>query len=147
MSAINRRKAYRGHLTRRIEGLRNIISEKDCDVETIRVQIERLKQTNETVNTLNDEILEEMEAEEELAHEIDEIEAYRDDVETALTLAGRVLKQIESNGHQELEKRGEYNTSNIHLPKISLPMFSGDLLSWQNFHDSFTAAVIIIMLN
>ena len=55
-------------------------------------------------------------------------------------LAGRTLRNesVSTTGSENGDGRTSNNTK---LPKLNLPTFNGDVLQWQSFFDSFTAAI------
>ena len=93
-----------------------------------------LEQSNERVMNL----LLEGSNDEEFAAEVNSVQHYRDSVTRAEVIARRALK---ADPVLSASDCSVITTDNTKLPKLNLPTFSGDVLQWQSFFDSFTAAI------
>ena len=82
--------------------------------------------------------------EEDLVREVEEAEAFREEKQV---LRAKALKFIAPKKSENTDSTiGDENsdiTKSVHanLPKLSLPTFSGDLIAWQGFFDSFKAII------
>ncbi|VDI60377.1 Hypothetical predicted protein [Mytilus galloprovincialis] len=127
--------------------------------------IRGLIKKQETIDQLNEKIVEEL-SEEEVSEEIEEADRYTYDIEMAVTKLSKIIKEseitdkqssksllnpnahefINYTNHQESQPQPSFmhaNTSAMYhkLPKLNLPTFGGNMLEWQPFWDSFSAAV------
>jgi len=136
------------------------------ELSSIRGMIQKKEKT---IEELNDKILEEM-TEGEIQEEIEEAHGYTYDIQMVLTKLTKIIQDTETakstinvsksplNPHATeftftddtasqpkhiLTSASAFsNTSMYHkLPKLNLPTFGGNVLDWQPFWDSFSAAV------
>ncbi|XP_071161120.1 uncharacterized protein [Mytilus edulis] len=169
-----RRAGHRGVLTKLLKKVEpsseELLQEYDVsELSTIRGLIAKKQ---ETIDQLNEKIVEEL-SEEEVSEEIEEADRYTYDIEMAVTKLSKIIKEseitdkqssksllnpnahefINYTNHQESQPQPSFmhantsasvfsNSSMYHkLPKLNLPTFGGNMLEWQPFWDSFSAAV------
>ena len=124
-----------------------------------------LNEKQEIIKALNAEIMELLEGEEELAEEIDQADAYQEELLTALMKADRFLKPPTTTGityhtdatpvalgtsspvkHMGTSRPvdsppSETRSNRIKLPKLQLHPFGGELTKWTAFWESFESAI------
>ena len=113
---------------------------KTSDVESISMLIERIM---ETMRKKIDDLQNELETgidEEFLAEAIEEYCEWKDEVQSAVFKAKRLFHVETKVLSAKDEDKGKGNFT-VRLPKLNLPVFSGDYLEWQLFYDSFTISV------
>ena len=149
------RKAYRSHLTRLLRKVDAILDLEtrptETQIATLTSSIERLTERGTLLRELDTQIAATIETENELEAEIIEAEATQ---EAILDKISQIRRRIDSHASpvtrplnvsatefmpSEPVPRREQPVSR--LPKLNLPSFAGDPLTWQGFWDSFEAAV------
>ena len=124
-----------------------------------------MNQKKTTISQLNSQIIDAIETSEGLEAEILEVEGIRDELTDKITRLTQFLEQRSQVSTRPLDAHatefvpipsvsGVIPTSTSEaplsstrrepvsrLPKLNLPIFSGDPLTWQGFRDSFDAAV------
>ena len=98
----------------------------------------------ETITTHDAEILALIEAEDELAKEIEEADGFKASVYMALAMINEKLA-VESTSARAsspaVTPRVSSSASQAKLPKLTLRPFNGDVTQWLTFWDSFKSAV------
>ena len=95
--------------------------------------------TIETENELEAEIIESEATQEPILDKISQIKRRIDSLHTSPTTHPLSVSTAEFSVPSEPMHRREQPASR--LPKLNLPSFAGNLLTWQGFWDSFEAAV------
>ncbi|XP_060588880.1 uncharacterized protein LOC132744245 [Ruditapes philippinarum] len=113
----------------------------------------------ETINSLNEKIIELTEVtdiEEEIISseeygltleiKVRELQAYSKATNPQIQMEDRSGSSIENvnNGNSSLQNVSTFHSNTSlyqRLPKLSLPVFSGDILEWQSFWDAFDSSV------
>ncbi|VDI18657.1 Hypothetical predicted protein [Mytilus galloprovincialis] len=162
-----RRAGHRGVLTKLLKKVEPSSEEllQEFDVSELSTIRGLIVKKQETIDQLNEKIVEEL-SEEEVSEEIEEADRYTYDIEMSVTKLSKIIKEseitdkqssksllnpnahefINYTNHQESQPQPSFmhaNTSAMYhkLPKLNLPTFGGNMLEWQPFWDSFSAAV------
>lgn len=163
-------KAYRSHLMRTYKKIDNILQAKapvtDSQIAILTSVLEQLNQKKTIITQLDSQIAEAIETPEDLETEILKAEGIQDELADKITLVRQFLEQRSRDSTRPLDIHAtefvptpqvseaslpSSATSMVppttrrepvsHLPKVNLPIFSGDPLTWRSFCDSFDAAV------
>ena len=132
-----RRKALRINFQKKLEEANLCLKDSNCS----RAKIMGLKneQSNE-LSTIDDEIINILEPENVEADVFESMkiaELYHE-IEAELTLK---LEELKINGTDKSSENPNSFSVSSKLPKIELPVFSGDLLKWQGFWDQFDISI------
>lgn len=82
--------------------------------------------------------------EDNLLKEIEEGESFREEKQSALAKAMNVTNENSKDSRSSIsDDVSVSSTSHVsaNLPKLTLPTFSGDLITWQSFYDSFISII------
>ena len=124
---------------RAISGLSEIGNNK----VKVKIRIERLSELRVAYVQLRDRIISLL-ADEEIENELCCWREFLDEIDQALDAAHEYLNK-QCNSEEQSSKgsvhKDSHQSSNLKLPRIELPKFSGDVLKFQNFWDQFEAAV------
>ena len=162
------RKAYRSHLMRTYRKIDEVLEAEapvtDAQIAVLTSALERLNQKKTTISQLDSQIADAIETPEGLEAKILEVEGIRDELTDKITRLTQFLEQRRAS-IRPLDVHatefvptppvsGDTPTSTAEaplsstrrepvsrLPKLNLPIFTGDPLTWQGFRDSFDAAV------
>ena len=119
------------------------LSEIENNKVKVKIRIERLSEHRVAYVQLRDRIISLL-ADEEIENELCCWREFLDEIDQALDAAHEYLNK-ESNSEEQSSKgsvhKDSHQSSNLKLPRIELPKFSGDVLKFQNFWDQFEAAV------
>jgi len=139
----NKLSACRGTLTKTINALKTLANESPINYENLNIKLSTIKSQNERLEVLNNELDEYINELDDAQHntQCEKIEKYR--CEFYETVASCELLLQKSQNQNTID----YTQINARLPKLELPTFSGDVLKWQEFHDSFKIAVDSLPLN
>ena len=136
-----RRRAYRAIVTKKINDLNEEL-DNGAASEMLEVLLTQLRGANANLESANEQIMDLLlnsddTDEETLTAEVNSVQQYRDNVTKVEVLATRAIRREESDATIHCV------TSNNHtrLPKLNLPTFSGDVLQYQSFSDSFSASI------
>ena len=135
MSICARLKSLRSAITKTTNTVEESLTHSPIDIDTIECLLNTLKDQSVRVELLNSEYGKALESasDKEVEPELDKMEHYRSLVTQTITNCNRVLT---------LPKPVHVNADNVvRLPKLTLPTFSGDVLAWCEFEESFLAAV------
>ena len=109
----------------------------------VKIRIERLSELRVAYVQLRDRIISLL-ADEEIENELCCWREFLDEIDQALDAAHEYLNK-QCNSEVQSSKwsvhKDSHQSSNLKLPRIELPKFSGDVLKFQNFWDQFEAAV------
>ena len=140
------RAGHRATVTRSLGEVSTTLGNATPDLD----RLSRLKLVlNEKLNTLNkldSEILD-IVAERELEDEIQQSDEYKDKIYEAVTLMDKLLVStatptpVTPATTPAARSTTADRTAKVRLPKIVLPHFSGNLMKWPVFWDSFKSAV------
>ena len=147
-----RKKKIRGghkvHLRKLIANVNHLLRDTDSAENngelSRKLQLERKAQI---ISKLDEEVLEKIEDEGELAHEIETVEKVHGEIAILRIKLERVLQQrSEKEKQEETTRATEMNnpvskTINMKLPKLEIKRFSGDPKEYKSFKDSFEIAV------
>ena len=138
------RRAYRGHVTRNINKAFEIMNNEEPSLADIESYVEIIDTKIESIRVLDKEIAEHLNGE-DLDNEIEESLDYSDEVVTAKSQLVRFVKmKIEGVIVPIIPPapvRDFGRDVYTRLPKITLNEFSGELLEWASFWESFEAAI------
>ena len=133
------RAAYRGVLTKRLQLLSETVSQEKT--EDIPFILERIMETEQRIDE-NQSLIENELEEEELVNVIEEFNDWKDEIRSLCCKAKRLMEERECVISVNSSSKGEsVGRGTVRLPKLSLPVFSGKLLEWQLFYDSFLSSV------
>ena len=159
------RKAYRSHLTRLFKKVDEILEKEtpitDVQVVTLTSSLEQLTQKKDIFQQLHTQLAEAMQTADDLENEILEAEEIQNSILDKMSVIKHRLEprhvsevttrpldvsapEFRPTSHPVVSDTEPIVTTREpvnHLPKLTLPIFSGDHLAWQTFHDSFKAAV------
>ncbi|XP_062582942.1 uncharacterized protein LOC134244699 [Saccostrea cucullata] len=148
------RSGHRGFITKILRKISEI-EDENGKAEMIKV----LEEKWYTLEKINSQILQELEKEEEIQLEIEDSDEYMLDLRlklAELTKNGKASENLNQcisrnlnvnapqfiPSNESLEPNiGKPNIHNHKLPKLNLPVFSGDLLQWQTFWDCFETSI------
>ena len=136
------RKHARQAQTRAVNALETAVQGQAFTDEVKRLRA-ILRTRMEKLNALDDEVLADIE-EDLLEDEYKATCDYSDDAITALSNADAYLSGMSSNScsaSASSSTSSQASTSTVALPKLHLPIFSGDSLEWRPFWSQFEAAV------
>ena len=109
----------------------------------VKIRIERLSELRVAYVQLRDRIISLL-ADEEIENELCCWREFLDEIDQDLDAAHEYLNK-KCNSEEQSSKgsihKDSHQSSNLKLPRIELPKFSGDVLKFQNFWDQFEAAV------
>jgi len=129
--------ASRGALTKSCNKIDQFRNNEDVDLselqmcrDTLQSQIDRLEHLNDLYDKLNSEV-----NEEEMEEEYEKMENYREKGDNYISVCKTLLDCNSCSDKQNP------SSVNVKLPKLSLPVFTGDVLKWNEFYESFIEAV------
>ena len=135
------RAAYRAVLTKRLLSLAELGAAETIDRDVMSATIERIAETEQRIDKLQNELenaFDDETGDEELATLIDEYNAWKDEIRLVTSKAKQLFKREYADSRSET--KSERNIT-MNLPKLNLPVFSGELTEWQMFYDSFCSSV------
>ncbi len=142
------RQGHRAYLTKILGNANAIVENYDVSLEKKLKQIRiTLNERLDTLKTLDEEILELIEADEEISTEIEDAAKYRENVHEMIVNIDSVLENKSMNETILLEtekylSQGKPTTSkHAKLPKLTLKRFDGQPCEWRAFWDSFKSAI------
>ena len=149
------RKAYRSHLTRLLRKVDAILDSEtrstETQIATLTSSIEQLTERGTLLRELDGQIATTIQTENELEAEIIEAEATQEAIRDKISQIQRKIDSHASSVSRPMSvSASEFVPSDppprreppvSRLPKLNLPSFAGDPLTWQSFWDSFKAAV------
>ena len=132
-------KPLRTILTKTLNSLALECQNIPLDERKINVLVDTVKEKSTRLEVLNSAFIEEISDQDDrvIEKEFEKIEEYRDKVTSCLADAKFLL----NSSVNTTSVSSNSNSSSLKLPKLQLPVFSGDVLLWQEFHESFSAAV------
>lgn len=145
-----RLKSVRISVTKLANSMTNDCADDSLDIDVLRVKLCESATLFERMHSINKEREKELEAQlvespnngdilREMSVEAEKMEEYTTALEHAVAVANTRIKSEDDSG--ESVKSCHDNHKSVRLPKIILPIFSGDILEWQQFFESFNAAV------
>lgn len=146
-----KRAAQRGQMTKLTQKAATVQQKTDYtpdDVDLLTCTIQGIKDKLILLNTYDDQLLEAAAKDEECTAIIIEADDYSTTIKEKLALFQSTLTRARA---PDLESPADTTNASrdpthghpkkVHLPKLTLTRFSGDILQWQSFMDSFCAAV------
>ena len=132
------RTAYRGVLTKRLIHLSEIVDNR----QTVEITslLDRIAETEQRLDEYFAQLENEVE-DEELVKLIEEQNDWKDEIRAACHKAKRLLDDDGGSNITPASKGESLCNRMVRLPKLNLPVFSGNLLEWQLFYDSFVSSV------
>ena len=140
---LKRSRAYRGHVTRNINKAFEIMNNEEPSLADIESYVEIIDTKIEAIRVLDKEIAEHLDGK-DLDNEIEESLDYSAEVITGKSQLVRFIKMkievviVPIIPPAPIDFGRDVYTQ---LPKITLNEFSGKLLEWASFWDSFEAAI------
>ena len=135
-----RRKALRINFHKKLEEANLCLKDSDCSRAKIMGLKNSLNEQSNELSTTDDKIINGLEPENVEADVFDSMkiaEPYHE-IEAELTLK---LEELKINGTDKSSEKPNSFSVSSELPKIELPVFSGDLLKWQGFWDQFDISI------
>ena len=132
------RTAARGWATRANKSLAEVLSAEDLDLFELK---EALKECEKRLSALDDvQTSIELETEEsELGQVIEEAAIFRELIVKNIRAASRKL--LNANEGDNDGASGSASSPGLRLPRLDLPTFSGDILHWTHFWESYENSV------
>ena len=143
----SQRRGHKSYATKMMEEASKIICEcREGDKVKIITYTQVLTERPDAIRTLNDQILETIVDDEEIEKEITESAEYHMRMQEILVGLTEALSKLAANDEtREVSEGGTLSSRTSHenakLPKIQLKYFSGDVLSFQEFWESYNSAV------
>jgi len=118
------------------------------DINVMKRTRDKMKHYIDKISQLDTVILQSIEDDADIDAELQKQNKYNDDALESLMILEQNIEASESPAISG--RRGSVassgsdpsaHSSNVHLPKIQIPKFSGDLLQWQEFWDIYKATV------
>ncbi|XP_070550376.1 uncharacterized protein [Ptychodera flava] len=119
--------------TDRLDTLSGLIKTMEEKIKTIRLLDETILQDT-TDDGYNDELIEQDEVTTGFILRIEKVRRY-------FTRQENEVSVVPTQANTSPPHTDNVSKRTVHLPKLSLPRFAGDLLQWKTFHDSFDSAV------
>jgi len=127
-------KVARAAVTKTINNLRTLKAQDPKNIDEINVYVDTLKSQNSRLQSLNEQ-LDDFELDEtEFSEQYSKLENYETNVDIVLAEFSVLLRSLNT-------PISDTDKNFIRLPKLSLPVFDGNILKWQEFVESFKAAV------
>ena len=149
------RKAYRSHLTRLLRKVDAILDSEtrptETQIATLTSSVEQLTERGTLLRELDGQIAMTIQTENELEAEIIEAEATQESIHDKISQIRRITDthaspvsrplSVSATEFVPIDRTSEPSTRRespvSRLPKLNLPSFAGDPLTWQSFWDSF----------
>jgi len=128
---VAQRTALRGSLVKRYNQFRNIIEEINPNVNDLKLQVNKVERTFEKLEEVSDTITNQLTSE-EIENDIYDREKYEDYV---------LDVRVKFESFSTEEKAPSVSNTNVKLPKLEIPKFSGDTLKWLEFFELFECNV------
>jgi len=126
--------ASRGAVTKSIKKLEELLQDSS-QIQEIQAFVDNLTTQATRLEKLND-LVDKVIPEEELEDQYDKIEDYRTDVELCLSVSKNTISNQNAN---KIHKSKQHQS--LKLPKLTLPQFTGEVLEWQEFIETFSITV------
>ena len=142
-NTINRRRGHRAYVTKTINSVRELLQDySETNKNRLLSYRTSLKDKSETLNALNEEVLLGL-AGSTIEEEILQSSEIQDDIQEVLF---EIEEKLQANMGDHCSRSpppaaSSDGHSNAKLPKLTLPIFSGDPIEYQSFWDSFNASV------
>jgi len=140
------RKGHRGSAARVVNQVDEIVGEGEPDLAKLAQLKLSLTEKLETLNRLDQEILE-LTEEDNISTEIEQADTFKDRIYTSLVKIDRATPTAPPAGartHPRTSPPGgdeRPSTHQVKLPKLSIKPFGGDITQWFSFWDSYDAAI------
>jgi len=135
MSFLRRLAAPRGSLTKACSKLSDALNNSPVNIAEVKVCRDTIIALNNRLESFNKDIEANIDASEtdNLEQEYEKIEHYCTKAFEHIAQADYVINENKANKQS--------NETTVRLPKISLPIFDGDVLKWQEYIEAFTVGV------
>ena len=134
--AKRRRVAARAWASCSRKKLSSVLEESDVDKDRLHAVFSEVKSRLDELDNIQLELEVLIEDEDEMLDDINKAGIFRDEVIEVLEKAGKVMKLSQSRERDVLS-----SVSGPQLPRLDLPTFDGDILSWLPFWERFEEAV------
>jgi len=141
------RSGHKGSATRTVRQIAEVLGNDSPDRDRLSLLRMTLKEKLDTIKTLDAEIVDLIEDEEELAGEIDQADTYKEGLYESVLKVDRFLNAtppIPDAPPPTVTARTPptaTGVSRVKLPKLQLRSFNGDLTKWTAFWESFESAI------
>lgn len=137
---IRKRTAAKGWLSRCIGKTHEAMAvEQEADQELLLSLKNDMESRLKAMDELQSEVEVLFTTDEEMMEDIEKAALFRDSVTAVLTNLCKALRQMEQETRPSTGSAS--GAKAVKLPKIDLPKFSGDVLNWMPFWESFQSAV------
>ena len=130
---VRRRGGFRSRVTVISNELSDILSASDPDLGRIRILHEELSHFHDTLEKLNDEILDSLDTDEKISKEIELSSQCRLNIRSNLNAAKLLLSRSESSN--------SFANKSVKLPNIHLKTFDGNPIEFPSFWDLFKTSI------
>ena len=142
MAEKKRLSAAKGWVTRAIASVDSVLEEFTIDTDALSLALENLDKRVKTYRESQSVLEDVLEEEDEISKCIDDSAQIEDQVTSIKARARKELnKNVKSISQDANCTINGSNLAGVRLPKLELPSFSGDILSWQSFWESFRVTV------
>lgn len=137
------KKAYVGHVTRTLNSMDEEIGKDVISVDTLQQSVEKLELQYSKVEELSNKIQEETEDVDDIVTEVDSMNVLLEKVIQIKARAKAVVKtEVKKEESQEARSpQREKFKETIHLPKLAIAKFSGDIEKFREFMDMFVVTI------
>ena len=131
------REGHRSVTAKRLSEATKLLEEIEAGAVSDQVRLAQIRLTLssklETLKKLDDEVVDLITDGDEVVKEIEESDLFNEDVSNKLVQIDRHIRHKDAavDSHESRAK----------LPKLNLPVFTGDIMEWMTFWDSYNAAV------
>ena len=137
--------AYLGHVTRELNKIDVELSEEETNVQTLEELLEKLEAKYAKVEEYSNKIQEETEDVGDIEAEVETMDALLDKVIQMKSRAKAAMKKeikVEASPTKESPSDvHERRKESIHLPKLEIEKFCGDIEKYKEFMDSFKVTI------
>ena len=140
-SGVNRRKGHRAYVTKTINKVKELLDDyNEINNSRLLTYKTSLNEKCNVLDVLDEEILSLLTEDHAIEDEIIRAGEIKDDIrETIFEIDAKL--NIGTSSSLQNSRTNSSDTPSAKLPKLSLPIFSGNPLEYQGFWDSFNAAV------
>ena len=142
MSLKLRLKTIRSSITKTCNSFSSFYSSEPDDFIETQAYLDALTDLFERMNVANTELMAVLETDSDESHveaELEKVESYRSELIKHIGRAKVLLSR--SGTRSESNSQSGSTVSFSRLPKINLPIFSGDVLEWASFEERFLSAM------
>lgn len=136
--ALKRRAAAKGWMTRSVKELQDLFEDDTTSFELLDAAVSVFDKRLATFDVLQAEVELLLEDPADLETDMDETDKFHKDARKTRAQAAKRLKGTRDTDNASTTSK---ERSEVKLPRLELPKYSGDLTEWQSFWDRFEALV------